>query len=74
MTSQSRTLAEALPAEMARIRDQVLPAYEDPFLKGAGAFAAAMMRADLDKAAKAMVEGDTVAMLRSYEALKGYET
>ena len=31
-----------------------------------------LMRNDLDAAAKAMAEGDVVAMLRAYEALKGY--
>jgi hypothetical protein len=31
-----------------------------------------MMRLDLDQAAKALAEGDVVAMLRAYEALKGY--
>jgi hypothetical protein len=35
-------------------------------------FAASLMRADLDRASKAMIEGDTVAMVRVYEALKGY--
>jgi hypothetical protein len=33
-----------------------------------------MMRASLDAAAKAMAEGDVVAMLRAYEDLKEYET
>ena len=72
MTNPS--LGEALPAEMARVRDKVMPAYSDPKIAGAGAFALAMMRRDLDLAAKAMIEGDIVAMLRAYEALKEYET
>lgn len=32
-----------------------------------------MMRAALDAAEKAMIEGDIVAMLQCYEELKGYE-
>lgn len=68
----SRTLAEALPEEMARVRDKVMPAYQS--IGPAGGFALAMMRQDLDRAAKAMAEGDTVGMLRAYEALREYET
>lgn len=67
-----RTLGEALPAEMARVRDKVMPAYLA--IGPAGALALAMMRADLDAAAKALAEGDVVAMLRVHESLKGYET
>ena len=67
--SDPKSLGEALPAEMARVRDQLLPVYDSI---PAGVFAATMMRADLDKAAKAMAEGDVVAMLHAYEALKGY--
>jgi len=68
----SQTLAEALPAEMARVRDHVMPAYLE--IGAAGSFALAMMRRDLDLAAKAMMEGDTVAMLRVCESLKGFTT
>lgn len=66
------TLGTALPREMARVRDEVMPAYQS--IGPAGTFALTMMRRDLDAAAKAMAEGDTVAMLRVYESLKGYET
>lgn len=66
----SASLGEALPLEMARVRDVVLAAYlQIP----EGRFAAAMMRADLDAAAKAMVEGDVVEMIRVYKALQGWE-
>jgi len=65
----SESLGTALPAEMARVRDQVLPAY----LKiPEGIFAATMMRADLDAAAKALAEGDVVEMMRVYGELKEY--
>jgi hypothetical protein len=65
-----KTLGDALPAEMARVRDEVMPAYVE--IGPAGAFALAMMRRDLDEAARALAEGDVVAMIRAYESLKGY--
>jgi hypothetical protein len=63
------SLGEALPAEMARVRDHVLPQY---LAIPEGHIAATMMRLDLDQAAKALAEGDVVGMLRAYEALKAY--
>ena len=72
MTNDAETLGEKLPREMARVRDEVMPAYQE--IGAAGAFALAMMRADLDAAARAMVEGDAVEMLRAYDGLKGYST
>lgn len=65
------TLGEELPREMARVRDEIMPAYVE--IGPAGRFALAMMRADLDRAAKAMAEGDMVAMLRALQELRGYE-
>ena len=66
------TIGDALPREMARVRDEVMPAY---IAVGApGTFALAMMRADLDLAAKAMMAGDVVTMIRVYESLKGFNT
>lgn len=64
------TLGDALPREMARIRDELLPIYDQI---PTGIFAATMMRADLDRAAKVMAEGDIVGMIEAYEALKGYK-
>lgn len=64
------TLGEALPREMARVRDQVMPPYLE--IGQAGQLALAMMRVDLDNAAKAMAEGDVIAMARAYQALKDY--
>jgi hypothetical protein len=68
--AETRTLGDALPAEMTRVRDKVMPAYQT--IGPSGAFALAMMRRDLDAAQKAMAEGDVVAMMRVYESLKGY--
>jgi hypothetical protein len=72
MSEQVETLGEALPKEMARVRDEVMPPYLE--IGPMGAFALYMMRADLDRAAKAMAAGDVVAMIGAYEALKGYHT
>lgn len=68
--SGPKSLGEALPAEMARVRDHIMPAYIE--IGPPGRFALAMMRADLDRAAKAIAEGDVVTMMRAYESLKGY--
>jgi hypothetical protein len=71
MTDQapkSESLGTALPAEMARVRDQVLPAYLE--IGPAGTFGAMMIRRDLDEATRALAEGDVVAMLRAYQKLK----
>lgn len=69
--SESLSLGEALPREMARVRDRVMPAYLE--IGAPGLFALSMMKVDLDRAAKAMIEGDTIEMLRVYESLKEYK-
>lgn len=61
------TLGEALPREMARVRDEVLPAYDS--IGPAGRPAALLMRHDLDLAAKALAEGDVAVMIRVYQSL-----
>lgn len=65
---ETLTLGDALPKELARVRDEILPWYLK--IGPAGAFGAMMIRKDLDYAAKAMIEGDPVAMLRAYQSLK----
>jgi len=65
------TLGDALPEEMARIRDVVIPAYRE--IGSAASFALVFIRRDLDLAAKAMVEGDLSAMLTAYKALQQYK-
>lgn len=66
----SDSLGKALPREMARVRDEVMPAYQCIGREGTPALM--MMRADLDAAAKALADGDVVAMVRAYQALKDY--
>lgn len=70
MADQVDTIGDALPREMTRVRDKVLPAY---LSIPEGIFAATMMRQSLDAAQRALAEGDVVAMLTCYEDLKGYE-
>jgi biopolymer transport protein ExbB len=63
------TLGDDLPREMARIRDEVMPAYVA--IGPAGAFALTMMRHHLDAAARAMAEGDVMKALKSCESEPG---
>lgn len=65
------SLGEALPREMARVRDKLMPLYAE--IGQAGAFALAMMRSDLDRAAKALAEGDLPSMIEVYASLKEYK-
>lgn len=67
----TNTLGDALPMEMARVRDHLMPMYQS--VGPAGGFALAMMRADLDRATKALAEGDVPGMVRAYEALRQYK-
>jgi len=69
--SEHESLGTALPAEMARVRDVVLPTY---LAIPEGIFAATMMRHDLDLAAKAMIEGDLPAMIAAYQSLKEWQS
>lgn len=65
------SLGEDLPKQMARVRDDIMPAYQS--IGPAGMPALMMMRADLDRAAKAMAEGDLPAMISAYKSLSEYE-
>ena len=65
------TLGDALPIEMARVRDEVIPAYQE--IGAPGVLALMCMRAALDRAARAMAVGDVVEMVAVYHDLKTYE-
>lgn len=67
----TETLGDALPELMARIRDEMLPEYDA--IGPAGAIGAALIRADLDRATRALSEGDVVAMMKAYQSLKSYK-
>ncbi len=64
----AETLADALPKEMARVRE-VLGHYKE--IGPAGMFGAAMIEQDLRVADRAVMSGDVVAMLRSLKTLQG---
>lgn len=69
MSETTETLGDALPREMARVRE-LIPLYDAVPM---GFLAAGMMRQSLDAAARAMAGGDLVAMIRCHEDLKGYD-
>ncbi len=66
-----KTLGDALPEEMARVRDELMPLYQG--IGPAGGFALEMMKASLDRAAKGMTSGDLPLMIRAYEELKQFK-
>lgn len=74
MTETTESLGTALPKEISRVRDELLPQYLS--LRGMPGVwvepAIALMQAALSKADRAMIEGDTVAMLACYQELQGF--
>ena len=64
------TLGDALPQECARVRK--LKELYLSLPNAAGQIAAMLMEITLRKADQAMIEGDTVAMLRIYQDLKDF--
>ena len=64
----SESLAQALPKEMARVRE-VLGHYLE--IGPAGMFGAAFIEQELREADNAVMSGDLVRMLRAYERLQG---
>ncbi len=68
----TKTLGSQLPIEIARVRDEVMPMYLE--IGPSGLFGATLMRSALDNASKAMIEGDVLAMISAYAALKGFTT
>lgn len=68
--TRSYTLAEALPMEQKRVRE-LREAYCE--IGPAGYFGTWIIDQALERAEKATASGDVIAMLRSYEELKGIE-
>lgn len=67
MSTETTSLAEALPKEIQRCQE-VLGWYKE--IGPAGAFGHAMITASIAAAHKAMMEGDVVAMIKAYNDLK----
>jgi molybdopterin converting factor small subunit len=64
------TVGEDIQNEIRRVRDVLLPRYD---AIPSGKFGALILRQALDRATKALAEGDVVAIVRSYAELKGCE-
>lgn len=69
--NEKRTLADALPEEIRRVRDEVIPAYIE--IGPSGQIALMMMRQSLDEATAAMMSGDVIAMIQAYKDLSEYK-
>ena len=68
--SDIETLGDALPKEIARVRE-VLGHYRE--IGPAGAIGAMFIENDLQAADRAMMSGDVVAMMSALTALRGIE-
>ena len=66
----TETLGDALPKEIERCQ-RLLEIYAS--LGPVGAFGYHAIELDIEAAQKVIADGDVVAMLRAYEALKGCE-
>ena len=65
----SKSVGEAFPEEQARVRELLALYKTIP----TGFFGAAMIEQVLKRADQAAISGDIVAIIRSYEELKGCE-
>lgn len=65
----AENLMDGLLSEMNRVRE-IIKEYEDSSLNGAGAFAAAMMKSEIQQAEEAIKELDTLKMMLIYDILK----
>lgn len=68
--SEVRTVAEALPDEIARVT-VILGHYIE--IGPAGAFGAMLIRASLERARRANAIGDVIGMVQALEDLKEYK-
>lgn len=68
----AENLMDGLFSEMNRVRE-IIKEYEHPALKGAGMLAATLMKIAIQNAEIAIRQGDTIAMLQCYTALKEYD-
>lgn len=64
------SLGEELPKEIDRVT-RLIPIYAS--IGPSGAFAIAMMRAAIKRAADAMIQGDLTEMIAAYQDLKGFK-
>lgn len=64
------SVAEELQKQISRVRDEIMPVYQEIGLPGKPALF--LMQRELDTAVKALAEGDAIACIRSLEGLKGF--
>jgi hypothetical protein len=67
MSTQIKTLGDALPEEIKRCQDLLV---EYAAIGPNGRFGSAMIKSKIDLALTAMAQGDLVAMLRAHNDLK----
>jgi hypothetical protein len=75
--TEHKSLADALPAEIARVqakRERWIGYARDMGPQGAAGMAVTMriMQIEINEAVQALASGDVVRMIRAHEALKGY--
>lgn len=64
-------LIEGIQEQCKRVRDELLPLYEE--LGPVGAFGAAMLKQAVTEGEAAIASGDVVRMLAAYKELEGCE-
>ncbi len=69
----AENLMDGLLSEMNRVRE-LIKEYEHPALNGAGRFASAFMKIDIQNAETSIKENDVVKMLQAYSKLKEYNS
>jgi hypothetical protein len=67
--NETKTLGDALPEEIKRVTE-ILGHYQA--IGPAGMFGAMMIKASLQRATRALAEGDALAMIQCLEDLKEY--
>lgn len=68
----SENIIEGIQRQCRRVRNTVIPAYEE--IGVPGAIAAAMIRRSVEQAEAAIASGDVLAMIAAYKDLEGYES
>lgn len=70
-TAAPTNLADALVAEIKRMNEVVIPAYQEIVaVAPMTALTVAIMRAEVDAAVRALAEGDVLAMVQLYASIK----
>ena len=69
------SLAEALPAKIKEMNEEIIPAYVSIIhLAPVVQLTVNLMRAEVQRAIEALASGDVVEMLEAYAAIKDYKS